>query len=393
MNRFLFPCWILMFLISCDSGDRDTNNKVTTESDIYVSFEKLDSIKIDYLGNIKVHDLDPISENVIFEEGGPYSQEIVLANFDGTIINSFSKFGDMPDTYGKLMSSMRFLDENSFLVYGYNGFLTYDFEGNMLSRVKLVDFQMPNTSPILMGQGMEKLRDRYLYVDQSFPPNGDYSDKAIYENMYLLSWLYPMTGEREPFIQFPESSIFRNGKHFFRNAWDAVYELADDRIYVTFGLEPVIYVFEDAPPYSLVSSLPLELREYRYFKGADSFSSDWTFFGLRFNSGMILNVKKFDGHFLVAYFPGYDDADLEMRFSNKSEEETLEFNARMNLKYPHRIAILDSMGKVVKDFVPEGLVATSMLVRNGELWMMEKPDEEVEQDYFRLFRVGLKIEE
>ncbi|MCL6260419.1 hypothetical protein M3O96_15055 [Aquiflexum sp. TKW24L] len=53
---------------------------------------------------------------------------------------------------------------------------------------------------------------------------------------------------------------------------------------------------------------------------------------------------------------------------------------------------MGSLGNVATDFVPEGLVAESMLLRNSELWMMEKPDEELERDYFRLFRVGLKIE-
>jgi len=36
------------------------------------------------------------------------------------------------------------------------------------------------------------------------------------------------------------------------------------------------------------------------------------------------------------------------------------------------------MCRVINDFVPEGLEAYSMLFRNGQLWMMEKPDEEVE---------------
>jgi hypothetical protein len=64
----------------------------------------------------------------------------------------------------------------------------------------------------------------------------------------------------------------------------------------------------------------------------------------------------------------------------------------MQKKYPARIAILDSLGNLVNDFVPDGLIASSMLVRNGELWMQEKPDEEVERDFFRLFRVELKVE-
>ncbi len=331
MKCIPFYLSILLSLYSCNKRSNSTPFE-TSRSNEKISFEILDSIRIDYLGNLKVHDLDPFSQIVVFEDGGPYSQEIILANFNGSIINSFSKFGDIPGTYGKLMSSIRLLDDNNILVYGFNGFLTYDFEGDMVSRVKLVDFQPPNYTPIFMGHGMEKLRDRYLYVDQTFPPNNDYSDINIYNDLYLLNWLDPETGEKEPFIQFPESSIFRNGKYFFRNAWDPVFHLTDDRIFVAFGLEPVIYIFDDSPPYALVSSFPLDLPEYRYFKGADNFSSNWTFFGLRFTSGMILNVKKFDGYFLVAYFPGYDNVDIEMRFSNQTQEEITTFNARMKEK-------------------------------------------------------------
>lgn len=385
---FLFLITLWAFACGTEKNHR-VNSEIEKKA---VFFEKLDSVRIEYLGNLRVHDLNPVSETVLFEEVGEFHQEIILADFNGNIINSFSKFGDMPDTYGSLFSSMRLLDGNSFLVYGSNGFLTYDFKGNMLSRVKLVDYEPPIYSPLYMGHGMEKLRDKYLYVNQSFPPGKDYSDKDTYNDMYLLNWLDPVTGEKEPFVQFPESSIFRNGKYFFRNAWDPVYNLADARIYVAFGLEPVIYVFDDSPPYPLLSSFPLDLPEYRFFTGADDFSSHWTFFGSRFTSGMTLNIKKFEGLFLIAYFPGYDNADTDMRFSNKSPQETVAFNDRMKQKYPNRIAVLDSAGSLINDFVPEGLEAYSMLVRNGELWMLEIPDEEVEQDYFRLFRVGLKFD-
>ena len=61
----------------------------------------------------------------------------------------------------------------------------------------------------------------------------------------------------------------------------------------------------------------------------------------------------------------------------------------MQKKYPSRIAIVDSSGNILNDFVPQGLEPSSMLLRDGQLWMMEKADEEVERDYFRLFRVAL----
>ena len=382
--------FLSLFFLSCGTkGDDKKNGGIANKS---ISLEKLDSVRIDYLGDLYVHDLDPVSQTVLFEDRGPYSQVIVLADFDGNIINSFSKFGDMPDTYGKIMAPFKLLDFNSFLVYGYNGFMTYDFGGNLLSRVKLVDFEVPSRPRNRMGYGLGKLGSRYLYIDQSHPPNGDYSDIGIYGEMYLLNWLDPETGEKEPFIQFPESSIFRNGKYFFRSAWDPVYELADGLIYVAFGLEPVIYAYEDSPPYSLVSSLPLELPEYRHFKGANSFNQDLEYFRHRFTSAFIENIKKVDGYFLVAYFPGYDNADTEMRFSNQTPEEIVVFNERMREKYPYRIAILDSLGSLVNDFVPGRLDPRSMLVQNGQLWMQELSDEEVERDYFRLFRVGLRFD-
>jgi len=64
----------------------------------------------------------------------------------------------------------------------------------------------------------------------------------------------------------------------------------------------------------------------------------------------------------------------------------------MREKYPHRIAVFDASGNRLSDFEPKGLIVSSMVLRNGELWMKEKPDEKVERDFFRLFRVGLKME-
>ncbi|TXE11501.1 hypothetical protein ESV85_10600 [Algoriphagus aquimarinus] len=335
-----------------------------------------------------------MSKTVVFDGGdGNASQIIVLANFDGSIINSFSKLGDVPDGYGGLMSTIRLIGENQLLVFGSKGFITYDFEGNLISGVKAVDFQPLNSRPIRMGLGMEKLGDSYLYVNQDIPDNRSYSDKEIYEDLYLLKWWSPLTGEQESFGQFQESSIYRSGKYFYPNSWAPVYSLSDDKIYVAFGLEPVIYVFDSNPPYSLISSFPLDLPEYRYFEGRDKYSRDLTFFFLSVvTSGRILNIKKVDGYFLVAYTQGYSNADIEMRIAKKSEEETIDFNNRIDEKYPLHLAILDSLGNLVNDIVPVGLEVESMLIRNGELWMQETPNKEVELDYFRLFRVGLKLD-
>lgn len=389
-KHFIF--FILIVLYSCNpkSENLQVNHDLENKR---VVLEQRDSIKIDFVGNPNVHDIHPQSKTVLFVHNYEmFKEDIHLANFDGLVFSSFSKTGDKPDTYLFLMSTFRILNEKSFLAYGYNGFMTYDFEGKLLSRVKLNDFQIPNYSPLLMGYGMEKLGEKYIYINQDSPENSDYSDKNRYDEMYLLDLLDPTTGEKERIIKFPESSIFKSGKYFFRNAWDPVFHLEGNKIYVAFGLEPTIYSFNASPPYELESVLPIDLKDYNYFKGADDYSEDVSFFGRRFTSGMILNIKKISDYFLVAYFPGYNELDTQTNFENKSPEESKLFRERMQKKYPSRIAILDSTGNVINDFVPDNLEPSSMLLRDRQLWMMEKPDEEVERDYFRLFRVGLKVE-
>lgn len=388
-----FIFFITIAICSCYSKSKESVEKQIQEKPLIVSFDKIDSIKVDFLGNPNVHDIHPESRTVLFVHNySMFSEDIHLADFEGLVFSSFSKTGDYPDTYSSLLSTLRIVDDNSFLANGYNGFMTYNFDGRLISQVKHIDFQVPNYSPLLMGHGMEKMGDKYVYINQDSPKDNDYSNKSRYDEMYLLDLLDPATGEREGIIKFPESSIFKSGKYFYRNAWDPVFHIENKKIHVAFGLEPVIYTFDASPPYELDSTLPIDLKDYNYFKGADEYSEDVSFFGLRFTSGMILNIKKYQDFFLVAYFPGYDQLDTQTNFENKSQDEAKDFRERMQKKYPSRIAIVDSSGNILNDFVPQGLEPSSMLLRDEQLWMMEKPNEKLERDYFRLFRVTLNAE-
>ncbi|WP_235954883.1 hypothetical protein [Cyclobacterium salsum] len=392
MHRILFPFLFVVLLFSCDSGKKDEGgNKKSEGSNTAVYFEKLDSIKIDYLGSPTVHDLDPINRTVLFMEHKEFTEQILLADFEGNIQASFTKSGDVPDSYGALMASLKIDGDSSFMAYSYNGFLTYDFNGELQSRVKLKEFRVPNFTRKAMGYGMEKWEGKYLYIDQG-SRDINYSSIDAYNEIRLLNWLDPETGEKEPFIQFPESSIFKSGKYFFRDSWAPAFTLVDNRIYVAFGIEPIIYIYEAYPPYSLISSFPLDLPNYEYFKGEVDYGPGFELKGFNYGSGRILNIKKIDKHFAVAYFKGYEKKDRDESSINKSPEEARAFNERMREKYPIHIAVLDSNGNRLNDFVPKGLRASSMLIRNHELWMVEEPDRETERDYFRLFRVGLKME-
>lgn len=385
MKNLIFLFTILTFLSSCEKKEHTASEKAVN----FVSLQKLDSIQIYYLGTPIVHDIDPLSETVLFMEQKEFLAKILVADFDGNILHSYLKSGDVPDSYGGLISTLRIESDSSFIAYGSNGFLRYDFSGKLLSQVDHQDFQPPIFKQLAMQFGMEKIGDRYIFEEQDYR-GVNVRDSDHYKDLYLLSWLDPETGEREPFLKIPETSIFRNGKYFFAHSWKPIFTVSEDLIYVAFGIEPVIYAFKSVAPYALVKKIPLDLEEYRYFKGGNDYSSVANFMHLRNRTGRIEAINIIDGYYIISYFPGFKRVDIEQGLMNKSPEEATFFRERMQEKYPNRIAIFDSLGNRLNDFVPKGLVAEEMLLRNGELWMVGKEDPNTEKDYFKLYKLVLK---
>ena len=388
MSRPILFFVILIVLFSCDKKENIQSEKSVT--DLQVTFEKLDSIQINFLGSPTVHDLDPLSQRVVFMEnnGSGRDEEIFVADFDGNILSSFIKDGDTRDTYGHIMAPLVIDGKNSFMAYSFNGFMRYDFDGNLISRVKIVDFFNPGGSIIGMGYGMEKLEDKYFYANRG-SRNADYGDLDFFDKYHTMFLLDPTTGTRVSIIPFPENSLFKKGNFFFSDAWEPVFHIADNKLHIVFGLEPVIYIYENQAPFNLISSIPIELPDYHYFKGSDKYNDeDVRFFAHKRTSGKISNIKYVGNYFILSYFPGFETADTEMSISGNANPD---FWREMWEKYPTRIAILDLKGQVLNDFVPESLRENSMMVRNGELWMMGKPNGEEELDYFQIFKVGLKV--
>jgi len=383
--RSFLKCIISFLVITCLSCSSSSNEGVNISS---VTFEKLDSIQIEYLGNPLVHDIDPKSGTILFMEHGAYQEEIHVADFEGTINHSFTKFGDLPDTYGILFSPLMITGENSFVAYCIKGLITYDLSGNFVSRTVIEGIQPYNFRRTSMGFGLGISEAGYIYIDQG-SRKADYSDLNLYREVSPIICINPLNGEQTSIIKIPESSIYLNGKHFFRDAWAPVFEVTKEHLYVAFGVEPVIYTYENKPLFTLLAETAIDLPNYHYFKGQNNSNVDFMWVMI---SGRIDNIKKVDGYFIIGYFPGYDVIDSAENFENKSPNEARDFGERMRKKYRHRIAVVDSLGNLVSDFEPEGLDPMNMIIRDGQLWMTESYDPDVEKEYFRIYKVGLKVD-
>ena len=385
MNKIYFSL-ILGYLFSCSSPN-DDNSQALNEYDKSITLEKIDSVQIEYLGVPTVHDIDPRSGTILFMEHGETFADIYVANFDGDILYTYSKFGDLPDTYGSLFAPLKIINDNKFMAYGINGLLTYDFSGTLISRTKINDITPYNFARTSMGYSLGTTEQSVIYINQGSRKT-DYSDLNLYEEVYTMVMIDRASGDKSELIPIPNTSLYRNGKHFYRDAWAPIFELVDDKLLVIFGGEPKIYIFENTAPFNLIENITLNIPNYNFFEGETSFNPNS--FRYWFSVGKIETLTWVDGYYLVGYFPGYDKQDFAISLENRSPEEGRYFGERMRKKYLHRIAIFDSLGNLVNDFAPSSFDPRSIILRDGQLWAMEKPDTEVEKEYFKLYRLGLK---
>jgi len=375
-------------MISCESKISKSVNPEDKSNIVNYKIEKIDSIQIEYLGNPIVHDINPLTKTVLFMEDKEYSQEIFIANFEGEILSSNSKFGDMPDTYGVLISPLFIDSDSSFLALGTSGFNRYSYEWELISNVPLNEIQIPNFRRNVMGVELVKIGGKYLTSDKG---NRDINYDKInnYPEMDHFNLYDPKTGNFEPIIKFPDKSIYKSGKYFYRYAWLPTFTVENDLIFIVYGGEPVIYKYNVEPPFNLISSIPIELPNFRYYEGSNSENLGFDFFGLFKASARIENIKKFEDKFIVAYFQGYDEVDKEFFFAKKTPDESKELREKLNKKYQIRVAIFDSLGNLLNDFVPSDYEPSSFLIWDGQLWAMVKPDPDVEKDYFKLYRIDI----
>jgi len=377
-----------VLIISCSQSKKEADSSSQLGNRL-VRLEKIDSVQIAFLGNPIVQDIDPKSGTVLFTEPGQDFEDIYIADFEGNIIHSYSKFGDLPDTYGVLFAPLKIVGEDEILAYGINGLLTYSFSGQLLSRTKIQDLEPYSFAKKSMGFSLGILEAGLLYFDQGSIKR-DYSDRRLYEEVNAMILIDKITGKREELMKIPESSIYRNGKYFYRDAWAPIFELTRDELLVVYGAEPKIYVYEKTRPFKLIQEIPLDIPNYNFYKGETVYNPD-SFLNF-FSYGRIETLTRIDDYFILGYFPGYDQQDLATSKENKSPGEWQAFRESMLKKYPNRVAIFDSNGVLMNDFVPSNVDPRNIILREGELWAMGKVDMEVERDYFMVYKLGLKID-
>lgn len=382
----MFFLGVLIFVIlGCNSSDRESQDYASN-----YSIEIVDSLQIDYLGDLWIIDYDSSSQRYL--SWGNREREVLILNESGNITSTLNFPTEGPEAIPGWINPIGINNDGIEFMIAPSGFYRYDFEGNRVWSYKLpsVFFYLNG----LKGDPFYKLGEEIAFLR---PEKGeldwdeDWNDlfKSIYRSP-ILEILDTVSHTSRFTMPFPPNSIYNDGNfHFW--TFPAVNKFGSEWI-LYFRNELKFWIYQEKEGEVLFQkevSLGVTdaiLEKGVPFEKADEYN-DLTAYDF---PGSIQEIYRTEDKVLVIYHKGVPE-DLARQFDRDSPEG----RRKIELLKKKRLAVFDlDFNLLQKDTpVPEGLIFTTISTENGEILALKHQDFfETEEDqviYYKLKLVEL----
>lgn len=369
-----------------------TNQHSEEDLSAFLEFEKVDSVRVYYLGQLNLMDVNPEHEKVLLFN--QMEGTFLVTDFDGQILSTFNKTEDAPDSYGRFpIAAGKFLEDGQKIsLISNKGLFTYDLEGNLESSIRY----QRDESPSFVGRSSAdseffNLGEKTLV--KGVEAWGEYKRNTpeYYDHFQLLATIDHNTGEITRFLGLEDDSIYKNGKGHDVTDMMPMIDVADEKIYMVVGKDTYLNVYDLKSPHTLLQRTALPLTDFKQNQGEDFAKVDPNMIRPDMSAGRISNIKVFGDYVILSYFEGYNEQDKEDFDMITNVEEYAAFSQRMKGKYPRKLLILDKSGEKVKETnVPTGFNETQFIVRGDHMWFMSKLNEETEEDFWTVYKMDLR---
>ncbi len=357
------------------------------DADYRITLE--DSIKIPYLGMLGLMDVDPENEKLLMYDG--QQGLILLTDFQGNTLMEMRKQGDVKDSYGRfLLSAATFTGNQSFKLISQNGLFEFDFDGQLINRVK----HSTDPFPGLSGKGTVD-KPMHIYNGKVFFTGISRNqftkiEPEYYDHFELMASFNPKDGQLHRFMGLEEGSVFKNGMAHEMIEMYPTFTLTDDQFYVIVGTEPTLYQYPAKEPYELIKSSPIPYLEFHEGKGRPHDKVDVKAITSDQSAGRALNLINFKDYLLLSYITGYEKSDREAYYQANSAESYKEFYESIAGKYTPQLLLMDkSTNRLAHWEVPERLDSRQFLARGDFLWFLGRFNEEEEEDFAKIYKVNI----
>jgi hypothetical protein len=391
MKQFFLSSLISVVIFSCVSP-KEQELEVADN----FSFEKVDSLDLNLLGNPMLIDISPQMGRFEFYDFA--GKEFVFSDQSGEILSRFSKKEDTPDAYGFLMEFPGFIDENQIALAGMKGIFIYDLEGNMIKKLAHPELLGGAGFMSFPGKGIEtvKLNGRQYLLSKSVRTRGTFAGEQIFYDTFKALELIDI--ENDNFIEivpFEKGSQFLDGNGYFESDYAPALEVFEDKLYVALGGENRLNVYNLSPEgakLDTIINLQVPGFEKLSVTSREEFSDGSV--TIKGNTPAIRNIHEVDGKLVIHYYGGIPEAkmkELEGLWSSGDKEEAAKFYSKAESEVSQGVLILDketltNLGYL--DF-PNGINKSGFASGGGFLWMQKIPDPNEEEDFLRIYKVKL----
>jgi hypothetical protein len=221
-----------LLLVSCSDPDKST---VSTASEKRLFLQVVDSILVDYFGRLVI--MDASEDFKEFLAVNAKTDEVVIFNHEGKILDSFENQKDSPEAINDIFS-MSFLPNNEILVAGSRVKLAiYDRKGKQKFKFKL---------PSLVARGSSLMQKSLFKTENNkFLGHIPAYHESAFSNGLLKPTLIFIDPEDESktkaLFKIPSNSKYSDGR--FHGYVQAALNFSGNELFLVYQNEPKLHVY------------------------------------------------------------------------------------------------------------------------------------------------------
>ena len=391
-SYFLFILLSALILACGTAEEKSTGTTAATE----LRFEVLDSLDLDFLGSPILASTNPAGSKFGFYDYP--SKKIIISDQSGEILDTLSKTGDTPDSYGFMIDLPVIWGNDKLIQVGMNGVFIYDQAGNMLKKISHPEDMggaafmsiTGKTSKIVEFDGvpyllMNSIRTRDTYA----------GEQKFYDTYKAIEVVNLETGETEDFGPFEEGSLFHNGNGFIQSDYLPAFAASKGKLYLSHGGEPKVWVYSFSPEKAtLDTALALDIPNLYPIEGIDRKELSEGSYSISGVNAAIKNIFVQGGKILISYYPGIDPLEMEeaekLWMEGKEDEATVLYE-KLQEKYPAGLLVYDegSLEFLAQLNYPENTNKDGFLADDEFIYFPKTPDPDVEEDFLRIYKMKI----
>jgi hypothetical protein len=390
--QFLALAFGLFIIISCSSDD---NVGETTKSTAIYSLQIIDSLQIEYLGQIQLIDRNERGQFLLQDT---QRKAYLVANEKGEIIHQFIITADNKNFPGAIFESPAFYQNDLIIFYASKGLYFFDFEGN---------FQFKTSEPLESNVYTTRMGtkaifeasiegEEYLLVNRMGFLNGDANTQEYYDSFQAINLFNPSTQQTKGLVGLENESTYRDGKYHDPYRMQNRFDIEGNQLAIVYKYDPYVYHYTLTKDSALLNqSLSLK-DEILYIDGQKDKGEPnkpgappppSNIFTLKLGESEVGNVALLkENLIMVQYNPGLPEEKREL-------PKVVDGANGNRIEYPDNIP--RDHYQVFKDGEKAGggelptQLQNFIFEQDGFLWFSSVPNQKMEEDVVTWYKVKL----